>query len=284
MVTLLDVVAPEDFSSFIDLFLVRARYEMRWTNGLAIRPCGNSSLQPTDRLLSSDPPSSVQVFEYVDTDLYKLILSPQQLSNDHIETFVYQLLLSLKYLQSAHVIHRDLKPANILLNEDCSLKVRTTKASLPPVVSTASAAKLTPLPPPPSPPTALRLWPRARGEPAVHPRAAGQPAGRAPRPERHLPHRRPVPHHGGPGHVAPAPAVYGAGRDGHGHGDGPRPGPGQPAPAGAAARAAADVGDGAAGGAAAGACLRAYVLACLPWWTDRHLTEKGGETPWSDDV
>lgn len=30
------------------------------------------------------------MFEYVDTDLYKLILSPQQLTNDHIETFVYQ--------------------------------------------------------------------------------------------------------------------------------------------------------------------------------------------------
>jgi len=63
------------------------------------------------------------VFEFVDTDLYKLILSPQYLSTAHIQTFLYQILLSLKYLQSAHVIHRDLKPANILVNEDCSLKV-----------------------------------------------------------------------------------------------------------------------------------------------------------------
>jgi serine/threonine protein kinase len=35
------------------------------------------------------------------------------------------MLAGLKYLHSSSVIHRDLKPANILLNEDCSLKVRS---------------------------------------------------------------------------------------------------------------------------------------------------------------
>lgn len=34
------------------------------------------------------------------------------------------MLAGLKYIHSCSVIHRDLKPANILLNEDCSLKVR----------------------------------------------------------------------------------------------------------------------------------------------------------------
>ena len=60
----------------------------------------------------------------VDTDLYKLIMSPQYLTTEHIQTFLYQMLAGLKYLHSSSVIHRDLKPANILLNEDCSLKVR----------------------------------------------------------------------------------------------------------------------------------------------------------------
>lgn len=60
----------------------------------------------------------------VDTDLYKLIMSPQYLTTEHIQTFLYQMLAGLKYIHSFSVIHRDLKPANILLNEDCSLKVR----------------------------------------------------------------------------------------------------------------------------------------------------------------
>lgn len=63
------------------------------------------------------------VFEYVDTDLYKLIMSPQYLTTEHIQTFLYQMLTGLKYIHSSSVIHRDLKPANILLNEDCSLKI-----------------------------------------------------------------------------------------------------------------------------------------------------------------
>jgi mitogen-activated protein kinase 1/3 len=63
------------------------------------------------------------VFEYVDTDLYKLIMSPQYLTTEHIQTFLYQMVAGLNYIHSSSVIHRDLKPANILLNEDCSLKI-----------------------------------------------------------------------------------------------------------------------------------------------------------------
>lgn len=63
------------------------------------------------------------VFEYVDTDLYKLIMSPQYLTTEHVQTFLYQMLVGLKFIHSSSVIHRDLKPANILLNEDCTLKI-----------------------------------------------------------------------------------------------------------------------------------------------------------------
>lgn len=63
------------------------------------------------------------VFEYVDTDLNRLLSSAQYLSPAHIQTFLYQLLVGLKYLHSANVIHRDIKPANILLYEDCTLKI-----------------------------------------------------------------------------------------------------------------------------------------------------------------
>lgn len=76
---------------------------------------------PTDDL--NDFHDLYLVFDYVDTDLYKLIMSPQYLTTEHIQTFLYQMLIGLKYIHSGNVIHRDLKPANILLNEDCSLKV-----------------------------------------------------------------------------------------------------------------------------------------------------------------
>lgn len=63
------------------------------------------------------------VFEFLDTDLYKLIQSPQYLTTPHVQSFLYQLLCGVKHIHSAAVIHRDLKPANILLNEDCTLKI-----------------------------------------------------------------------------------------------------------------------------------------------------------------
>jgi serine/threonine protein kinase len=46
------------------------------------------------------------VFELVDTDLNKLLLSSQYLSSLHIQTFLYQILLGLHSLHSANVIHR----------------------------------------------------------------------------------------------------------------------------------------------------------------------------------
>jgi serine/threonine protein kinase len=63
------------------------------------------------------------VFEKMDTDLYKIIKSNQELSDDHYKFILYQILRALLYLHSANVIHRDIKPSNVLINEDCIIKL-----------------------------------------------------------------------------------------------------------------------------------------------------------------
>ncbi|CAF1072515.1 unnamed protein product [Didymodactylos carnosus] len=55
------------------------------------------------------------VFDYMYTDLQKIMQSNQVLSIDHIK-YVY-------YTCQHYIIHRDLKPSNILVNQTCDLKI-----------------------------------------------------------------------------------------------------------------------------------------------------------------
>ncbi|KAL3087118.1 hypothetical protein niasHS_005357 [Heterodera schachtii] len=61
--------------------------------------------------------------ELMQSDLHRIIVSPQPLSADHVKVFVYQILRGLKYLHSANVLHRDIKPGNLLVNSNCILKI-----------------------------------------------------------------------------------------------------------------------------------------------------------------
>lgn len=63
------------------------------------------------------------VQELMETDLYKIIYSTNELTDQHIQYFIYQLLCGLHHLHSANVVHRDLKPSNLLLNSNCELKI-----------------------------------------------------------------------------------------------------------------------------------------------------------------
>jgi len=72
---------------------------------------------------SADCSDLYVVTHLMDTDLHKVIRSPQPLSDQHVQYFLYQLLRGLKYLHSCNVLHRDLKPSNLLVNENCDLKI-----------------------------------------------------------------------------------------------------------------------------------------------------------------
>lgn len=61
--------------------------------------------------------------ELMQSDLHKIIVSPQPLTSDHVKVFVYQILRGLKYLHSANILHRDIKPGNLLVNSNCILKI-----------------------------------------------------------------------------------------------------------------------------------------------------------------
>lgn len=64
------------------------------------------------------------VFDFMESDLQKVIYSSAKISDDIVKYWMYQLLKTLKYLHSANILHRDLKPSNILVNSDCKIKVQ----------------------------------------------------------------------------------------------------------------------------------------------------------------
>ncbi len=61
------------------------------------------------------------VMELMDTDLHRIIQSPQPLGDAHYKHFLFQLLRGLRFSHSYGIIHRDLKPANLLVTKNCDL-------------------------------------------------------------------------------------------------------------------------------------------------------------------
>lgn len=63
------------------------------------------------------------VMELMDSDLHRIIQSPQSLSDEHHRYFMYQLVRGVKYIHAQGIIHRDLKPGNLLVTRNCELRI-----------------------------------------------------------------------------------------------------------------------------------------------------------------
>ena len=61
--------------------------------------------------------------ELLDSDLHRIIQSPQDLTDAHHRFFMYQLVRGCKYMHERGIIHRDLKPGNLLVTRACELRI-----------------------------------------------------------------------------------------------------------------------------------------------------------------
>ena len=63
------------------------------------------------------------VMELMDSDLHRIIQSPQALTDAHHRYFMYQMVRGVKYMHAQGIIHRDLKPGNLLVTRNCELRI-----------------------------------------------------------------------------------------------------------------------------------------------------------------
>ena len=73
------------------------------------------------------PDNYTLVFEFVDTDLKKIIDSRKKedsrFTPAEVKSYLYQLLKGVAYIHKNHFLHRDLKPGNLLITKDKVLKI-----------------------------------------------------------------------------------------------------------------------------------------------------------------
>lgn len=66
----------------------------------------NNLIKLSHKIIIMFPGHLYLVFDFMDTDLSRIIRSDQFMTKGHVQYILYQLLLGVKYLHTSNVIHR----------------------------------------------------------------------------------------------------------------------------------------------------------------------------------
>lgn len=83
------------------------------------------TIELIDVMLFPDKPDWQDIYlvtEVMETDLQRIILSKQALTDDHVMYFLYCILRGIIYLHSANIVHCNITPLSILLNSNDDIK------------------------------------------------------------------------------------------------------------------------------------------------------------------
>ncbi|CAM9297711.1 unnamed protein product, partial [Phaeothamnion confervicola] len=105
----------------IDTSIADLRGTAREIRIMRLAGCHPNIIDVHNVCVDEDRDTVYMILPLHDTDLGKIISSPQPLTEAHVLYFMFQILQGLCFLHKHNIIHRDLKPANILVNKDATL-------------------------------------------------------------------------------------------------------------------------------------------------------------------